>query len=583
MNQPVQNKKITVMAMSAILSLNIFIFSPWSFYITNIDQFTTSLIEVMNLCLIPALILCLLFVPVFALIPVKNMYRVAALIAMFSILTWFQGNVLLWGYGPLDGQNIMWSEYVWRGWIDVTLWIAAIILVNSFYNIIGKFVVRTAIFVFIIQMLSLSYISYENRELIHKENSNKSLADPTELFKFSKNGNILHIVTDGFQSDVFDELLHHKKLKNRYQNSFQGFVFYRETLGVFPYTKFSVPAFLASEVYSNKTPKNAYIDNVLSNNTIISVADKNGYEVDIASVGGYLINRYSNLPYTNMYNLDNVESVGVRYKDTATVLDIGLFRILPHFLKKYIYNEQKWFMSQFVVSEGIYQLNYFSHTLFLNQFSQSMSVERKKPVYKYIHIMNTHNPMVVDQQCRYSAQAGVQMVRETLTNQSKCTLDTLSILFDKMRDLGVYDSTLIIVHGDHGGWVPNYRQGPPVLFSKGVKAPKWLTSLASPLLAIKKRGDNTDFRVSNIQASLLDLPATISDMMNWNANFKSQSLEKIKPGDSRKRFFRFFFYQKNAHEEDYTRPIQEFSIEGSHYEVEWKTESIFYPPNLQGE
>ena len=190
MNQPVQNKKITVMAMSAILSLNIFIFSPWSFYITNIDQFTTSLIEVMNLCLIPALILCLLFIPVFALIPVKNMYRVVALIAMFSILTWFQGNVLLWGYGPLDGQNIMWSEYVWRGWIDVTLWIAAIILVNSFYNIIGKFVVRTAIFVFIIQMLSLSYISYENRELIHKENSNKSLADPTELFKFSKNGKL---------------------------------------------------------------------------------------------------------------------------------------------------------------------------------------------------------------------------------------------------------------------------------------------------------------------------------------------------------------------------------------------------------
>lgn len=583
MNQPVQNKKITVMAMSAILSLNIFIFSPWSLYLTNIEQFTTSLLEVMNLCLIPALILCLLFIPVFALIPVKNMHRVAALIAMFSILTWFQGNVLLWGYGPLDGQNIMWSEYVWRGWIDVTLWIAAIILVNSFYNIIGKFVVRTAIFVFIIQMLSLSYISYENRELIHKENSNKSLADPTELFKFSKNGNILHIVTDGFQSDVFDELLHHKKLKNRYQNSFQGFVFYRETLGVFPYTKFSVPAFLASEVYSNKTPKNAYIDNVLSNNTIISVADKNGYEVDIASAGGYLINRYSNLPYTNMYNLDNVKSVGVRYKDTATALDIGLFRILPHFLKKYIYNEQKWFMSQFVVSEGIYQLNYFSHTLFLNLFSQSMSVERKKPVYKYIHIMNTHNPMVVDQQCRYSAQAGVQMVRETLTNQSKCTLDTLSILFDKMRDLGVYDSTLIIVHGDHGGWVPNYRQGPPVLFSTGVEAPKWLTSLASPLLAIKKPGDNTDFRVSNIQASLLDIPATISDMMNWNANFKFQSLEKIKPGNSRKRFFRFFFYQKNAHEEDYTRPIQEFSIEGSHYEVEWKTESIFYPPNLQEE
>jgi len=252
--------------------------------------------------------------------------------------------------------------------------------------------------------------------------------------------------------------------------------------------------------------------------------------------------------------------------------------MLPHFLKKYIYNDQKWFTSQLVVSEPIFQFQYFSHTYFLHLFSQFMSIEREKPVYKYIHIMNTHNPMVVDEECRFLGQA-MRMNRATLTTQSKCTLDTLSLLFDKMKELGVYDSALILVHGDHGGWVPNYRQGPPpALFSQGIEAPPFVASLASPLLAIKRPHDKTNFRTSDIQTSLLDIPATISDIMNWESNFNSQSLEKIDLDTPRKRFFYFYEWQRDAWETDYTGPIQELSIEGSHYEVEWKPERIFYPP-----
>jgi len=217
MNQPVQNKKLTVIAMTAILSLNIFIFSPWSLYLTNIEQFTTSLLEVMKLCLIPALILCLLFVPVFALLPAKNMHRVAALLAMFSILIWFQGNVLLWDYGILDGRNIVWSKHVWRGWIDGILWTTAIVSVYTFYKKIGMLVIKSAVFILILQSITICYMTYENWKLIDNEINNKYKENLPELFKFSEKGNVLHIVSDSFQSDVFNELLHHESLKDRYQ------------------------------------------------------------------------------------------------------------------------------------------------------------------------------------------------------------------------------------------------------------------------------------------------------------------------------------------------------------------------------
>jgi len=571
-----RSKNSTAIMMMAILLLNIFLFSPFSLYITNLEQFTTPLVGVMKLCLIPVLILFLLFIPVIN-FSVSNTHRISALLAMFSMLVWFQGNVLLWDYGILDGRNINWNDYIFRGWVDGCIWIVALGLVYFFYQKYGKIVIKGAVFILLLQFVTLCYASYENWELINKKSPKISMEDPTELFKFSRNGNILHIVTDGFQSDVFNELINRQGLKDKYQSSFQGFIYYRETLGAFPYTKFSIPAFLASEMYSNDVPKDIFVDKHMKGHTILSAANKEGYEIDIASGGNYLIKRYSNLPYTNMYNMDNIKSASAEFRDTAVILDLALFRVLPHFLKIYIYNDQEWLVSKLVRNETIFQFSYFSHTLFLNIFSQAMSIEREKPVYKYIHVMNTHNPMVVDNQCKYAGQP-TKMNRATLTIQSKCTLDTLSILFEKMKDLGVYESTLIIVHGDHGGWAPNYRQGPPVVFSSGAVARDWLTSLASPLLAIKKPNDNSDFRVSDVLASLLDIPATISDIMNWNVDFKSQSLEKLHLHDKRKRFFRYFDYQKNAHQEDYAASIHEFSIEGSHYEVEWKPENIFYPP-----
>ena len=573
-----RSNRFTLLTMMAFLLSNIFIFSPQTVYITNIGQFTVSLFTVLESCLIPVLVLFLLFYPVVKLIPDAGAIRYAAVLATLSVLAWIQGNVLLWEYGLLDGKSIVWSDYEWRGWIDGGLWTAAI-LVTWRYKKIATIAIKGALFVFILQLLTACYTSYQNWDSIHKEYQTSGNETLTEIFNFSKTANVLHIVVDGFQSDVFDELMHHATLKDKYRKSFQGFEYYRETLGAFPYTIFAVPAFLAGELYSNQSPKGTFIDDVLKGSTILSAAKNAGYEIDLATGGDYMGDRYANLPFNNLYNLDIITSAGGELKDPAVALELALFRVAPHFLKRYIYNDQKWLLSRLVFGEEFYKFGYFSHTYVLNKFIQDMKMERRTPVYKYLHIMNTHNPMVVDERCQYSGKPS-SMTRNSLTIQSFCTLDTLSRLLDRMKEMGVYDNTLIIIHGDHGGWVPNYRQGPPATLVSGETAPVWMTSLASPLLAIKKPNDKAPFRSSEIYASLLDIPATIADIMDWDADFKYQSLEELKNNGAgtRERFFRFYFWQRDAWEADYTNPIQEFRIDGSHYEAEWKLTRVFYPP-----
>ncbi|RLC57798.1 MAG: hypothetical protein DRI30_03635, partial [Chloroflexi bacterium] len=246
-------------------------------------------------------------------------------------------------------------------------------------------------------------------------------------------------------------------------------------------------------------------------------------------------------------------------------------------IKKYIYNEQKWFASNYLSTDETLQFRYITNTIFLNYLSKFMTADREAPTYKYLHVMNTHNPMVMEEGCKF-AGAPIKSSRHNLTVQSKCTMDTLSALLDKMKALGIYDSSMIIIHGDHGGWVGNYREGPDIVFPGGAIGSKSIKSLASPLLAIKPPGADGEIATSNVLASLLDIPDTLSDIMNWNASFDHSALSRMREGEPRRRQFRFYRWQRDAWEADYTGQILEFDIEGSHYEEEWKPGKVFNPP-----
>ena len=189
--------------------------------------------------------------------------------------------------------------------------------------------------------------------------------------------------------------------------------------------------------------------------------------------------------------------------------------------------------------------------------------------------------MVASFECAYAGRT-FRDARLTLTLQSKCTLDTLTTLMQKLKSLGIYDSSLIIIHSDHGGWVPNRRKGNPIKLSTGMAAPLWVRSLASPLLSVKLPESTGPLKISNVQASLLDLPDTISDVMGFGATFGHASVLKLSVNEDRKRRFYFYIWQSDREwNMSHTRPIQAYDIYGSHYENEWQLGEVFAPPKSE--
>jgi hypothetical protein len=399
--------------------------------------------------------------------------------------------------------------------------------------------------------------------------------DGEEIYRFHPDQNVIHIVVDGFQSDVFDFLVASPHGSNHFRESLSGFTFYRETLGVFPYTRFSIPAYLSGRIFLNRVTKDEFIGEALSGDNILNQAVKEGFQLDIATAGGYPAAAYRHASSDHLYDIDTHALSRPNYYQATLLIDLSLFRSVPHSVKPAVYRNQNWLLSSAFSDSDEMRHGYFRSTVFLHDLINYATTGREEPVYKLIHVMNTHNPMVVDANCRYRGR-GFGSTRVTLTHQSMCTLNTLNTLLDSLKRVGVYDSSLIIIHGDHGGWVENTRRGPPIKLPNGELAPDWIKSLASPLLAIKLPGRQGKLEVSNQLTSLLQLPDTISDIMGWSAKFGFSSIAGGE--DMQPRSFYYYDWKKDAWTAERTGKILQFQITGSHYEGEWTPAQLYFPP-----
>ena len=560
-----------------LLALQLFLLIPAEIYLTNISEMTVGLIDIAKICLVPALFCLFACLLVYRVSSTKVRQYWLIFLMGFMLLSWLQSHVILWDYGLLDGRSIDWTQKMWRGSIDLVIWCAGFAVLFKWAKNRIPLLTGVCITVFVMQLSSVVLAVVQQRTNLSPASNFNDQQHLQKIHDFSKDRNVIHIIVDGFQADVFDDLINNKMLGADYRKTFSGFTYYKENLGIFPYTRFAVPGFLGADVYNNKQTKDGFVDQVLGGNNILNLAKQQGYDLDIASGSGYFIQKYALTKHDHIYNLDNDIAINPVLKESASLIDLAMFRFLPHYAKPLIYRNQNWLISDLLYGKRNLNHQYFKHTRFLHSLIANIRLNRERPVYKYIHVMTAHNPMVVDSRCEYAGSTSF-MKRETLTYQSKCSMDTLSVLLQRFKEVGIYDSSLIVIQGDHGGWVGNFRDGPKIRFGGGKQGEDWIKSLASPLLAIKKPGAQGELVTSSQHTSLLQLPNTIADIMAWEQGFDYPSVLAPSAEQPDTRNFYFYYWQRDAWETDYTGPIVKFDIKGSHYEAEWKSSEVFFPP-----
>lgn len=572
------NQRGPMFAMSGTVGGHLLLLVPITLFVGNAQQFSTPLQSLLPMWLAAALGLTLVLTAIGLLVPQRLRGLYIGLLAMLGILIWLQANVLVWKYGPLDGRPVDWSQDAWRGALDSAIWLLALAAVPFVMLRARRGLLRMAGLIFLVHVLSVASSTFQSLDKLPEEVSAGS-GSLEEAHRFSSGANVLHVIIDGFQGDIFQELMEHPAVGAQFQALLDGFEFYPETLAAFPYTQFSVPSFLAGRVYQNDRPKDAFLDEVLAGPSLFSAAAKQGFAVDLMLGSSYLTNRFAAVGADNLLNIDAL-GTPPRLVSAIKLLDLALFRSAPHYLKRGVYNQQQWLLSGNLGAGDNTGLAYFRHERFLSGFTQNASADRDRPTYKYLHVMSAHRPMVVDSDCRHHGGV-LPDTRDTLLVQSKCALDSIARLLVRLKELGIYDDMLIVLQSDHGGWVPTRRLNPPARMRDGTELPWTVTSLASPLLAIKRPGASGPLRSVKSLASLLDLPDTVTDIMGWPGEFGHRSLLDVAEGEARTRRFFFYHWQEDEWNAPNTLPIQEFLIDGSHVEVEWKPGAVF-PPRAGG-
>jgi len=375
-----------------LLLLNLFIFGTATIYLNNNLDFSSSLIQILlyNLFLILILFAGLQLLALIT--PARYHKFIVSILFSFGILTWIQGNLIIWNYGAFTGVQIDWSTYPWRGYIDAGLWIvciaSAVIFAAEFIKI-SSFV---SVVLIILQSIPLMFSFLTSPGSWQTASSSSVLSD--SITGYSSSFNLIHILMDSFQTDIFEEIVQ----ENKFEDALDGFTLYRENIASFAYTHYSLPALFSADIYPGRGSRPEFIEKSLSKNGFFNILYKNKYKVNFISASpAPSKNITNNYTVPNIYSSDADER---RLNDVTFLLDITLFRHLPHYFKKILYNNQSWTIKP-AFAKGA-KVGYFHYREMFKDYIAKIHIDFNEPAYHYIHLLPPHYPFTCDNNCEYA-------------------------------------------------------------------------------------------------------------------------------------------------------------------------------------
>ena len=441
-----------------------------------------------------------------------------------------QGNVVhdLFYYGDFNGGQTDWRQYGRMFWVE---WIGFLLAFPLFYWLLSR-LRQISIWVALLPVAS-SVLLIAPVLFSQQGATALGLVDDDvspSLFEFSSELNLVHLLPDGFQGDIVREVLQdHPEIAAR----LGGFTLYRDHLGMYQGTAPSVPAIFTGRAFDFEAgydiertvaeiKQYAYPARLLENNFRLDyVGLSSAYCVDGAAS---CISR----PFNDLKARGYFRYSEDRYSYAIRQLaDLTLFRHLPMYLKERIYNNGDWFFADTTLDGS----SPWPDPV-LREWTAEMKVAGAQPRYKWYHYIGTHIPPHWDADCVFNRE--LERTRAQYYDQSICILKGIARFAEKLRELGIFDQTAIIISGDHGVNIE-----PDDLLGKKANASLYVGILgaARPALLIKPLNNQETFQTSDLPTALLDIAPSALDLVGLEGEFTGQSVLKIDPQAPRSRIF----------------------------------------------
>jgi hypothetical protein len=479
MREKTTNEIIRIIYVSSFFSLTLFFFGPAHLYFYNVLEYHFRFAEI-SLALLALSFLSFSFAAAILLLLYKSSSHKRAISILFTVsfLLWLQGNLLVWDYGILDGKNIDWGAKFIYGIVDGALWIALLAFAALKPSVIYMVVRKGSIALILIQTISLCVLFLQTP----KPNLSEYKIDWSKRFNFSSEQNIIILILDAFQTDIFKEIITEDE---RIRETFRGFTYFPNSVGGYPTTYPSMPLFFTGLYYDNSIPIQDFIKEAYSSNSVPRTLKQMGYDVILPKSKSIYLDSsiYSNLiKRTDFWQFD--------FKRLSSLLDVTFFRYIPHFGKKHFFNRIQNNLFPYGKSGKHFDIS------FIEEMMEKSKVAFDANALRAYHLFGTHSPYRLNEDLEYEE---LEPNRSGLKRQARASLKIVDKFLSVLRKLGIFDRSMIFVIGDHGFGTPE---------SPAFTANDDMAYLA-PLIVVKPFESRDDLRISSAPVSLSDIPKTI--------------------------------------------------------------------------
>lgn len=506
-NSPQRGKQLPVQLFHAVpclfLGFLIAIKFPYDIYWGNVADLTfMSLAMLGPLLMAASLVFFAVYFPI-VLLPGDLKLAWYGIVSVAALIVWFISSFLYKEVFVLDGRPLEFNLAGPMPWIELLLVIGLLVLVAFFARRMASILNQVNLLMLVLVAAS-SGVSYA---MASKAHSQKALGLMSalqqswqtfddQLLLFSSKRNVIHLVLDELQTDIFQQAV---ERSSALREQLDGFVLYENTVGDHPNTIMAVPAMLTGEAYRNTVPIPEYLSVSLEKKLFTRRLDAEGYRSDFHTAPVFCNG--------TLYHCSPIP-VGNGGAFAMALLDYSIFRSLPLLLKPWSYNSGSWRILPLAMAAtggGADNLAQTAQAVrLMEEFISEIRLGDAQPRYKLFHSMVTHSPADLDRNCQYTGRRA--NTREDKIEQAVCGMRILTDFLTRLRELNIYNSSLVIVSSDHGTDIFPPELVTP-LASQAVEPRHF--SRAQPVLLIKPIGATGRLKSSYVPAQLSDIPQTV--------------------------------------------------------------------------
>ena len=525
---------------AALFSLTLLVLVPAHVYLANRSAVVVFLHEVLTASAGLAVLTGVILTGGLQLCPPRARQLLTVLLIGMSLLFWVHAYCLVWPYAVMDGRSIPWENYTGRALIDATLWIVVLAGMLKFAHRVYP---RTAVIcggLLAIQLVSLG-VSAARSYVSPLDFFKHYYVEQEPAFEYSTQRNVILILLDEFQSDVFAEaVLPQPDLRSH----FDGFTYFPNTTAGANFTELALPAILTGRMYDNSVPRDVFLREAYLKHSLPAFLKHAGFAVHLYPWRGFA--------NESIYYHESVAS-NLRRRprpwqdkltDVARLIDMGLFRSMPQFAKRLVHNDSAWLLSAFLTrsltqplpaaaepgsATGTITTEFGPGLTMDNVFiglarghplpGKGMTAHDGPGVFKFYHLAGLHVPVKMKRDFTYGT---FDYNRANFSEQAEAYAKIMGAYLAELRRRNLYDNSMIIIVGDHGsGRSPELYVSP-----SSAEISTRLDATASrgefqrdkargiPLLLIKRFGEQGGLKTSRTPASVIDIPATVRKELN---------------------------------------------------------------------